>query len=709
MKRLLLVVTALLTIHSGALAQDVVTRLIGASPFQDSLWVVDTTTLQVTYRLAPFPSSGGSLTGTNGIAKHPNSGTIYTINKQSAVSGRMLGKLDVQTGLVTLIGNLGDNFSSITFRGDSLFGVTGDGASVPETVYLIDTATAAKTLYRSLGNGADGEVICYNPSDDMIYHWSGNGTVVFEKFSPVNSGDPVVNIPIVGSVGGETFGSVYIGNNKFYNSNISSAFQRWSANGNVSPNMGSNPDDLRGLAFISCTRQISGNDHFCTGGSTALSVGSAISYQWYMNGVALSGETASTYNASAPGVYNCIIKDICGRDSLSTGITVQENPLPNVSLSGSAVYCTGTPVTLTGSSGGTSQWYLNGAAISGETANTISVSAPGVYNMTKTNLNGCTDSAAVGITVTEFAPPSVDLNAASPAVCANAGMVALSETPSGGVFTGSTGNQFDPSTATPGTNQVIYEYTDVNGCTNSDTIEIEVFTPTSSSIDPVANQCDNGSPVVLNGSPAGGTFVPSGIFDPTLSPPGGETVSYIYTDANNCSDTATLFIMVFSAPVVSAGATETDVCVYDGTVSLIGTPSGGTFSGTAVSGNSFDPSAADLGINTVDYMYTDGMTGCSNTASVDINVDSCLSVNETLLAGITVYPNPANAEVIVDLSEVPGATVSLVDMAGKRVNVAVTSEMKQARLTVATIDNGTYWLVVTTAEGQFRQKVVVIH
>lgn len=709
MKQLLLVVTALLTINSAVLAQDAVTCLVGASPFQDSLWVVDTTTLQVTHRVAPNPSSGGSLTGTNGIAKNPNSGTIYTISKQSAVSGRMLGKLNVQTGLVTLIGNLGDNFSSITFRGDSLFGVTGDGATVPETVYLIDTVTAAKTLYRSLGNGADGEVICYNPTDDMIYHWSGNGTIVYEKFSPVNAGDPVINIPILNTTNGETFGSVYMGNNKFYNSNISSGFNRWGANGTVDPNMGNTPDDLRGLVFITCTREILGNDNYCAGGSTLLSVPTAITYQWYKDGVALGGETAATYSATAPGIYNCVVRDVCGTDSVSTGITVQENPLPTVNISGSTSFCTGTPITLTGSSGGTSQWYLNGALISGETTNTISVSAPGVYNMTKTNLNGCTDSAAVGIAVVEFTPPTVTLSAASATACMNGGTIALTESPAGGTFTGSTGNQFDPSTSTPGIDTVIYSYTDGNGCLSSDTVEIEVFAAPSAFIDGVPNQCENGLPVVLNATPSGGTFIPSDIFDPSLVGAGAHTITYMYTDGNGCSDTTTTLILVNSLPTVSAGAAQTDVCVYDGSVALIGTPSGGSFSGNGVTGSTFDPSAANVGINSIDYTYTDGMTGCTNVASVDITVDSCLAINEALLTGIAVYPNPATTELIVDLAGTTDALLSVLDMAGKRVNVTVTTEMNRARLAVANLENGTYWLVVTTAEGQFRQKVVVMH
>ncbi len=75
--------------------------------------------------------------------------------------------------------------------------------------------------------------------------------------------------------------------------------------------------------------------------------------------------------------------------------------IPNVNInpSPSTFYCIGDSVLLTGSSGGSSQWYLNGSPIPGANSNTYYASSPGVYNMTKTNLQGCSDSSAVGTTV----------------------------------------------------------------------------------------------------------------------------------------------------------------------------------------------------------------------------------------------------------------------------------------------------------------------
>lgn len=222
--------------------------LWGASPFQDSLWSIDTASWSIVHRIAPT-LSGFTITGINGLAWDHCAHETYCIMKVSGVSGRVLGKINLETGVCTWVGNLGDNFATINFREDGqLFGVTGDGASVPETMYLIDKNNGTKTFAKTLGAGFDGEVISYNFIDDHFYHWSGNGTVVFEKihsYAPY----PVTNIPITGTTNGEIFGALYLGSNLFIVSNISSSFQYMTASGSIGSGFASLPDDWRGLVM----------------------------------------------------------------------------------------------------------------------------------------------------------------------------------------------------------------------------------------------------------------------------------------------------------------------------------------------------------------------------------------------------------------------------------------------------------------------------
>lgn len=126
-------------------------------------------------------------------------------------------------------------------------------------------------------------------------------------------------------------------------------------------------------------------------------------YQW-----STGATTASISVNNFPATYAVTVTDSTG--TLSPGmdeIEVSSLNIPpvNISPGGTAGFCPGDSVLLTGSFGGTSIWYRNGIAIPGPHTETYWASSPGRYNMTKTNLNGCTDSASVATLVEISAPP----------------------------------------------------------------------------------------------------------------------------------------------------------------------------------------------------------------------------------------------------------------------------------------------------------------
>ncbi|MFM2125721.1 MAG: hypothetical protein RL328_2172, partial [Acidobacteriota bacterium] len=125
-------------------------RLFGGDPGQNLYYEVNTTTgVFLTSQAVSLPSF--TVTGINAMTVDPTTGTVYIIAKTG--SGRRLATLNLSTGAATDIGNLGDNFATLAFTtSGQLYGVTGDGATVPETMYTINKTNASKTLFLTLGN-----------------------------------------------------------------------------------------------------------------------------------------------------------------------------------------------------------------------------------------------------------------------------------------------------------------------------------------------------------------------------------------------------------------------------------------------------------------------------------------------------------------------------------------------------------------------------
>lgn len=610
--------------------------IYGASPFQDSLWAIDTTNWSVVQRTGPT-LVGFTITGINGIAYDPTTYETYVIMKLSAVSGRVLGKIDLATGICTQVGNLGDNFSSIMFdETGQLWGATGDGATVPETMYKIDKTTGAVTLQYAMGNGADGEVISYNRADNHIYHWSGNGTVVMEKWPLSNNTYTPVNIPTSGTPGGETFGMLYLDATHLIVSNISSSFLRLNPNGTYGASIMNLPDDLRGLvlppAFAISNDTICEETETIFIGAGNLQEFDSVIYNWGDSNtdVMAANTNGASHVYSAPGTYTITIELNNGtvQDTVMT-YTLVVNNIPNVSLSGITNLCPNDTITLTGSSGGSSQWYMNGAAIVGATTNTLQVSAPGVYNMYKTNLNGCGDSASTGLTVVSVLNPVVNLGPDT-VLCSGTQLDAMN---AGATYfwNDSTTAQMLAVTAA-GTYSVMV--TDTNGCSAADTVTI-----TGVNAVPVVTLGNDtsicGTLVLDAGNPGLQYLWNSGS---TLQTDTAAVTGMYYvtvTDSNSCSGMDTINVTVTTSLNVTLGGNQSN-CTGNAIVLDAGAfpNSSYTWSNAAVTQTI---SAAASGTYYVTVM--DSVSGCmgSDTATLAINTAPVVSLGGTFFSCAAAY------------------------------------------------------------------------
>jgi len=200
---------------------------------------------------------------------------------------------------------------------------------------------------------------------------------------------------------------------------------------------------------------------------------------------------------------------------------------------------------------------------------------------------------------------------------------------------------FDPSGLT-GPVQLTYTLENAAGCVSEiDTVynvtNIQVSAGTYQAL------CENSSPIVLSGTPAGGTWAGTGVSNintvngtATFNPSGRSgdvTISYTFNNGT-CSDMATTTITVFNA-AVTAGPFG-PFCQGDGAQTLTGSPvpSGGatgTWSGTGITSvNSttgtatFDP-ALVTGNTTLTYTFD--ANNCTKTASTNVVVNSGATVS----------------------------------------------------------------------------------
>ncbi|MBL0033384.1 MAG: hypothetical protein IPP27_14885 [Bacteroidetes bacterium] len=147
-------------------------------------------------------------------------------------------------------------------------------------------------------------------------------------------------------------------------------------------------------------------------------------------------------------------------------------------------------------------------------------------------------------------------------------------------------------------------------------------TVTLSAFNPI---CQSASLLTLTGgSPAGGTYsgtgVSTGKFNAATAGPGTHTITYSYTNGSGCTNTATSTIVVNPTPTVTLAALA-PACINSSPITLSGgSPAGGTYSGTQVSGGVFNPQSAGVGTFLITYSYTDG-NGCLSSASSNITGD----------------------------------------------------------------------------------------
>jgi hypothetical protein len=364
----------------------------------------------------------------------------------------------------------------------------------------------------------------------------------------------------------------------------------------------------------------------------ALSGGSPAGGTYSGTGVSVSNFDPATAGAGTHVITYTVVSGGCS-NTATQNIAVSAPTAVTLSAFGSVCSTTAT-FALSGGlpAGGT----YSGTGISGNNFDPATAGV-GTHAITYTVVNGaCTNTATQNIVVST--PTAVTLSAFS-SVCSSQAVFALSGgSPAGGTYSGagvSAGN-FDPAIAGVGTHTITY--TVVNGgCSNSATQNIAVSAPTATvTLSAFTGVCSTQAAFALSGGlPAGGTYsgtgVSAGSFDPATAGFGTHAITYTVVNGG-CSNTATQNIVVSSPTAVTLSAFAS-VCSTQAAFALTGgSPAGGTYSGTGISGNNFDPATAGVGTHAITYTVVNG--GCSNAATQNIVVSAPTTVTLSAFASV---------------------------------------------------------------------------
>lgn len=191
----------------------------------------------------------------------------------------------------------------------------------------------------------------------------------------------------------------------------------------------------------------------------------------------------------------------------------------------------------------------------------------------------------------------------------------------------------------------------------------------------------------------------------TGSSNGPSTFFFFYNweiSPDNCVGTpVAVTASVNPSPTVSVNPTNTIACVTDGPVSLNGSPTGGNFTGSGVSGTNFVPSTG-VGTYSINYQYTD-TKGCTGYSSVSIVVSPCIGIEEfnSNETGVLLYPNPFSEFIIVKgLRENHDYKIKIIDLLG---NTVIEKHINQQEILLPSdrISSGIYFIEVSDVDGLF--------
>ncbi|MBL4703632.1 MAG: PKD domain-containing protein [Flavobacteriales bacterium] len=344
------------------------------------------------------------------------------------------------------------------------------------------------------------------------------------------------------------------------------------------------------------------------GAATAVGSGGTgtLSYSWS------NGDSGATITGLAVGTYTVTVTDANGCSSDYT-TSVSDLGGPTATVTGDQIICLGTSVNLiaVGAGVGGSYSWDNGLGIG--SAQIASPSSTTTYNVTVTDVNGCTSIVSTVVTVSI---PSVIINASGSSTICDGSSISISAS-GASTFTWDNGLGGGSSHSVTPTSSTTYNVvgTDGFGCTGTGSITITVVPNPIVSVTPVSGTICEGDNLTLSASGASTYSWDGGLGsggNQTVSPIATTTYHVTGTDGLGCIGTDSVTVTVLVNPTVIITPSGMTICEGESV----------TITASGASSFSWDTGANTASITespTVTSTYTvTGTTGSCNSTPVNV-------------------------------------------------------------------------------------------
>jgi hypothetical protein len=429
----------------------------------------------------------------------------------------------------------------------------------------------------------------------------------------------------------------------------------------------------------------------CAAKVVTLTAAGGVSFSWSPLGGFMSSAIVSPTISTD---YTVTVFDGNCTNTGTISLTVHPNPTISISASNGTI-CAGSQITLQASGAGSYTWNTTDT---GPTL-TVAPTSSTLYVVSgMSTMNTCTAQASQVISVT--AVPQLTATANRTLVCSGSS----STLSASGAHTYSWSNNINtPASVVAPLSNEIYTVTGAFSvtpfCSNTQTVEVKVFTP-EFSISSNTAICMGGA-ITLTASGASTFSWSNGPISQSnnVSP----SVTTIYTASafsasNNvtCPGSATVEVDIFSNPLVTATAERSTVC-RDESVRLF---AGGT--ADTYTWNTGTPGTATIVVTpaaqTVYSVTGTDANNCKNTATVLVRFSTCPGFEEySAIHGLEVYPNPNNGSFTIRATQ--PLKLVLMNQLGQVIRTIDTGSENTSQINITGLAKGLYFINAENGRG----------